>query len=149
MDRSLSFLKAANSLRALQFFHTGFCGGSSRDQVRIEELARHCTPLLRSLQATWKARSLGMDVLDVVKIVLPPCHCEICPEPRKRCHYFACRDTGTHSRCPFRWVTMPGGRSVEESCRPRDCLCEAADKKNRLFDEELRKRITSGLALVN
>lgn len=96
LDRSSSLLESAKGLRALHFYHTGFCGSSSYDRVDIKELGEHCTPLLRSLQAASEARNVKLDVLDVARIVLPPCHCELCPEPKKRCYYLVCREHSTH-----------------------------------------------------
>jgi hypothetical protein len=96
MDRSLSLLKSAKGLRALHFYHTGFCGGSDLDKVDIGELGKRCTPLLQSLQTACEARNVNLNVLDVVKIVLPPCHCTVCPEPKKKCRYFVCREFSTH-----------------------------------------------------
>jgi len=84
LDRSLGLLESAKGLRALHFYHNGFCGIDSYDHVDIRELGKHCTPLLRSLQATCEACNVKVEVLDVVKIVLPPCHCKLCPEPKKK-----------------------------------------------------------------
>jgi hypothetical protein len=147
LDRSLSLLGPAKGLRALHFYHNGFCGSSSYDRVDIRELGGHCTPLLRSLQAACEARNVHLEVLNVVKIVLPPCHCKLCPEPKKRCRYFACREFSTHGLCRLRLIATPGGGQSGESCHSCKCLCEDADDNNKLFNETMKDEIMRQLGL--
>jgi len=144
MDRSLSLLESCKGLRALHFYHDGFCGGG-RDGASISDVAAHCSPLLRSLRATWEARNLNMDVLDIVKIVLPPCHCQLCPEPKKRCRYSPCRETSAPGLHISRWHVIPGARPRRASLRSCFCDCEAAQDKNRSINEELKEEITRRL----
>lgn len=150
MDRSLSLLESSRGLRALHFYHTGFCGGHGRDRtnVSVGDVAVHCSPLLKSLQATWEARNVSMDILDVVKIVLPPCHCKLCLGPKKRCRHYICHiSSWSHERYPLRVHIMPGGSAYGELCRPCYCLCEAADDKNRSLNETLKDEIARQLRL--
>jgi hypothetical protein len=144
MDRSLRLLESSKGLRALHFYHAGFCS-RNRCSTELRDLVTHCSPLLKSFQATWEARNLSMKVLDVVKIVLPPCHCSLCPEPEKRCYYYTCRQTSTHGLCRSRWNVLPGGGPREESFRTCSCDCEAAEDKNRSINEELKVEITRKL----
>lgn len=145
MDRPLRLLEFAKGLRALHFYHNGFCSSDSYHHIDIGELGKHCTPLLRSLQATCEARNVEFDVLDVAKIVLPPCHCKVCPESKKRCRYLICRESSTHGFIPSRWLVMPGGGQSEESCRQCACLCEDSDDNNRLLGGRLRDEIAEQL----
>jgi hypothetical protein len=148
MDRSLSLLGSSRGLRALHFYHTGFCGGHGRDwtDVSVSDVAEHCSPLLKTLQATWETRNVNMDVLDVVKIVLPTCHCKLCLGPKKGCRSYVCHmSSWSHGRYPLRVHIMPGGSAYGEFCRPCNCLCEAADDKNRSFNETLKDEITRQL----
>jgi hypothetical protein len=147
MDRSLDLLESATGLRALHFYHNGFCGTDSYHHVGIGELVKHCTTLLRSLQATCKARNVKFDVLDVVKIVLPPCHCKVCPEPKARCRYFIYRDISTHALDRCRIIVTPGCGIYGGSCCSCDCLCEDADDKNKSFNERLKDGIARQLGL--
>jgi hypothetical protein len=146
MDRSLRLLKSAKGLRALHFYHTGLCG-DERDRAEVGDLAVHCSPLLEALQAACDAFNVNVDILDVVKIVLSPCHCRLCPEPKKRCHYFACRDSSTHGFSRSWWIVMPGGGQYEESSRQCACDCEAAGDINKSSNEKLKGVITRQLGL--
>jgi hypothetical protein len=121
--------------------------GNDRDRADVDELAVHCSPLLKALQATCEARNVNIDILGVVKIVLPPCHCELCPEPKKRCHYFVCRDLSTHALSNERLIAMPGGGMYGESTRQCAFDCEAADDINKSFNEKLKVVITGELGL--
>ena len=147
IDRSLRLLESAKRLRALHFYHDGFCSSNSYHHVDIGELGEHCTPLLQSLQATCEARNVKFDVLDVAKIVLPPCHCKVCPEPEERCRYSVCHDLSTHKLTHSRWIEVAGAGQFEESCRQCACLCEDADDNNRLLDGKLKDEIAKQLGL--
>jgi hypothetical protein len=149
MDHSLSLLESSRGLRALHFSHTSFCTGNYFNKVDIWELGRHCAPLLRSLQTTCKARNVNLDVLDVVKIALPPCHCKLCPEPKKRCQYLACREGSIHEHCPFRVITTPGGGAYGETSYSCGCLCDDADRKNGFMSGLLEDEISRQLMLLD
>lgn len=146
MDHSLGLLKASKGLRALHFYHNGFCSGNN-DGAGIGDVAAHCSLLLKSLQATWDARNVKMNVLDIVKVVLPPCHCTLCPEPKKQCQYHSCRGKSIHERRRSRWNTTPGGGPCGVSLRFCACDCEAAEDKNRSMNEELKNGIRKQLGL--
>ena len=147
MDRSLRLLESAKGLRALHFYHNGFCSSDSYHHVNIGELGKHCMPLLRSLQAACEERNVKFDVLDVAKIALPPCHCKLCPEPKLWCRHLVCHESSTHGSIPSRWLVMPGGGQSEESCRQCACLCGDADDNNRLLDGKLKDEIAKQLGL--
>lgn len=146
MDRSLRLLESSHSLRALHFYHNGFCRIFWRNSVDIRQMGKRCTPLLRSLQASCEARNLKIDVLEIVKIVLPPCHCEFCTKAAK-CYYLPCRVRATHSGYHPRVTILPGGGAYGETSTLCNCFCHDAEDNNRLLDGKLKDEIAKQLGL--
>jgi hypothetical protein len=134
-DRSLELLAEAGGFRSLEISHATLCGGWSDNQVfSIQELATHFTPFLKSLKATFNEQNLDSSILDVIKIVLPPCKLDSNPSvSHKAAHIFR----GFNS--VDRWFVLYGERGFY--MRGCNCVCTEAEEKNREFVRDLRKEI--------
>jgi hypothetical protein len=147
-DRSLELLAEAGGFRSLEISHATLCGGWSDNQVfSIQELATHFTPFLKSLKATFNEQNLDSSILDVIKIVLPPCALDINPTtvlpPCKLDSNPSVSHKAAHIFRGFnsvdRWFVLYGERGFY--MRGCNCLCTEAEEKNREFVRDLRKDI--------
>lgn len=150
MNRALSHLtESAKRLRRLEFSHLSFCGQHDRHShdVLIERLAQHCKPLLQSLQATSEAQDFRMDVLDVVRIILPPCHCQLCENAKKRCSFPTCKNGSPHGHDVHRAIATRSESKTGDSLRYCYSLCRSADAYNKQLETYLRNEIAKHFGL--
>lgn len=150
MDRSLALLTAAKGFRAFAFSHSEFCGQSTAVRyLDPKTLAKHFVPFLKSLHEAHSTLGLSVNILDVVKIILPPCHCDFCGNIFKKGQRVeCCRTPGEpHKEFPERMVPARMDFSPAAVTRRCNCLCENAEDTNRRFARDMREVFAGGLGL--
>lgn len=148
MDHSLALLTAAKGFRTFAFSHLAFCGRSSF-LLDPKTLAKHFVPFLKSLHESRSALGLGANILDVVQIILPPCHCEHCGKIfKKGRQVMCCRRPGEpHKLHKERMVPVCLDFRPKADTRHCSCLCETAEDTNRRFMREMREVFAEELGL--
>lgn len=143
-ERSLQLLAQAGGLRSLELSHAALCSPprvsnnqwvSDRSSIwDTNSLAGYCKHLLKSLKASLDRQDLKMSILDMIKIVLPPCALD---DGCKASH------DSVHARSEesYRGIPVNGYNLV---CT---CACEAAEENNRKLVQSLKKEIARHLGL--
>jgi hypothetical protein len=145
MKRSLSIPQATASLRSLQVSHFALCGGLEQPTVRgrmisVKTLALACAPLLRSLKTAFDKQKLNISIFDVVKIELPPC---LCRDHRRYRDYKGARVLAPRHHRRHRSIAA---HEYDKTLKC-DCLCDAAEAKNKEFVDGLKNEISILLQL--
>lgn len=78
LHRFLKALAASRDLRCLNISYVYFCTSDSGNpppdfKPNVKQLVKHCIPLLKPLQTSYKAKNLAQNFLDVVNIEAPRC----------------------------------------------------------------------------
>lgn len=137
MVRSLKALATSKSIRTLGFSHLIFClEADEQTTALLRMLAEHCKPLLETLRAHFNAQNLDFDVLDIVKIDLPP-YPDVSPYHWSPIVEFGQQNIVTLASCNKRGFEM------------RSCWCHksAAGGKNDELMVELKKEIMRQLGI--
>jgi hypothetical protein len=159
LNRSMKLLARATSLRSLQIHHLVLCGehgsnGAAQEPIADPKtLVQHCKPLLKALQASLKKQNLSLSIFDVIKVFLPQCTYD--DDSRDESYhsgrhtpyggvFFSAADVHVKHR---RMVVTSGPRYRDYEMFLCNCVCEAAETKNRRLLEEVKVEIAEQLGL--
>lgn len=130
-NRSFLALKKAKDLRSITISHFDLCclKFNKTGWLDVDDLVNGITPLLMELHVAYEARNVKGNVLDVVKITLPPC---------KGC--WACDHSGGQ------WVR--DRRRVSGKKMSCECFCVAAETNNEALLRDFRRKIAAKLGIT-
>jgi hypothetical protein len=128
MSKAMRLLQFTPSLRSLEIPHVALCNRFNGHRLNPYSLVLTCAPLLKSLKITFEKQKLNVNILDVIKIELPPCS------------YGSAEDhEADHANWSLNRIYQRPDTNDVLQCA---CLCAAAEDRNRELIEDLKREIS-------